>query len=250
MKQISLRKKLIFAFLMILLIPALLIGYTSFKSTKNQILEEQQASAKESVRMLNSNITNTIAPKVHDIGYFSKKINQSYLQEDKKIELKKLFQEYINTHPEVELLYIGTADGQIIDEPVHDYASDYDPRKRPWYVEAIENKGQVSITSPYISKSTNNVVVTVMQALPDSSGVMALDVNISVLSALTDETRIGETGFASLLDRNQLYIAQKDKESGSQATEEYMAKVYEQQEGMITEDDRQLRFETNELTGW
>lgn len=73
MKQISLRKKLIFAFLMILLIPALLIGYTSFKSTKNQILEEQQASAKESVRMLNSNITNTIAPKVHDIGYFSKK---------------------------------------------------------------------------------------------------------------------------------------------------------------------------------
>lgn len=89
-----------------------------------------------------------------------------------------------------------------------------------------------------------------MQALPDSSGVMALDVNISVLSALTDETRIGETGFASLLDRNQLYIAQKDKESGSQATEEYMAKVYEQQEGMITEDDRQLRFETNELTGW
>lgn len=73
MKQISLRKKLIFAFLMILLIPALLIGYTSFKSTKNQILEEQQASAKESVRMLNSNITNTIAPKVHDIEYFSKK---------------------------------------------------------------------------------------------------------------------------------------------------------------------------------
>lgn len=77
MKQISLRKKLIFAFLMILLIPALLIGYTSFKSTKNQILEEQQASAKESVRMLNSNITNTIAPKVHDIGYFSK--NKSIL---------------------------------------------------------------------------------------------------------------------------------------------------------------------------
>ena len=250
MKRISLRKKLIFAFLVILLIPALLIGYTSFKSTKNQILEEQQASAKESVRMLNSNITNTIAPKVHDIEYFAKKINQSYLQDDKKAELKGLFQEYVNTHPEVELVYIGTADGRIIDEPVHDYASDYDPRKRPWYIEAIDNKGHVSITSPYISQSTNNIVVTVMQALPDNSGVIALDLNISLLSALTDQTRIGETGFASLLDNNKLYIAQKDKESGTEATEEYVSKVYEKQEGIITEGDRHLRFETNEITGW
>ena len=109
----------------------------------------------------------------------------------------------------MELVYIGTADGRIIDEPAHDYASDYDPRKRPWYIEAIDNKGHVSITSPYISKSTNNIVVTVMQALPDDSGVIALDLNISLLSALTDQTRIGETGFASLLDNNKLYIAQK-----------------------------------------
>ena len=34
MKRISLRKKLIFAFLVILLIPALLIGYTSLKVPK------------------------------------------------------------------------------------------------------------------------------------------------------------------------------------------------------------------------
>ncbi|UZM99530.1 hypothetical protein OL548_04525 [Lysinibacillus sp. MHQ-1] len=74
MKQLSLRKKLIFAFLVILLIPALLIGYTSFKSTKSQILKEQEASATESVRMLNTNITNLIAPKIHDIEYFAKKV--------------------------------------------------------------------------------------------------------------------------------------------------------------------------------
>ena len=47
MKRISLRKKLIFAFLVILLIPALLIGYTSFKSTKNQILEERKQAPRK-----------------------------------------------------------------------------------------------------------------------------------------------------------------------------------------------------------
>ncbi|EAZ83917.1 Methyl-accepting chemotaxis protein [Bacillus sp. B14905] len=250
MKQLSLRKKLIFAFLVILLVPALMIGYTSFKSTKSQILNEQQASAMESVRMLNTNITNMIAPKVHDIEYFAKKLNLSHLQPENRQELNNLFQEYVHTHPEVELLYIGTADGGMIDAPVHEYASDYDPRVRPWYTEAIENKGHASITSPYLSKSTNNIVVTVMQALPDDSGVIALDLNISVLSALTDDTRIGKTGFAAILDSNQLYVAQRDKESGTEATEKYISKVYEQQEGIIIEKSRHLRFETNELTGW
>lgn len=250
MKQLSLRKKLIFAFLVILLIPALLIGYTSFKSTKSQILKEQEASATESVKMLNTNITNLIAPKIHDIEYFAKKLNLSYLQPENRDELNNLFQEYIHTHPEVELLYIGTADGSMFDAPVHEYASDYDPRVRPWYTKAMENKGHASITSPYLSKSTNNIVVTVMQALPDDSGVIALDLNISVLSALTDETRIGETGFAAILDSSQLYVAQRDKESGTEATEKYISKVYEQQEGIIIEKNRHLRFETNELTGW
>ncbi len=250
MKQLSLRKKLIFAFLVILLVPALMIGYTSFKSTKSQILNEQQASAMESVRMLNTNITNMIAPKIHDIEYFAKKLNLSHLQPEKRQELNNLFQEYVHTHPEVELLYIGTADGSMFDAPAHEYASDYDPRVRPWYTEAIENKGHASITSPYLSKSTNNIVVTVMQALPDDSGVIALDLNISVLSALTDATRIGETGFAAILDSNQLYVSQRDKESGTEATEKYISKVYEQQEGIIIEKNRHLRFETNELTGW
>lgn len=250
MKRISLRKKLIFAFLIILLVPTILIGVISFQSTKSQILAEQQASATESVNMLNTNITSMIAPKVHDIEYFAKKLNGSYLQDDRRAELKSLFQEYINTHPEVELLYIGTADGRIIDEPVHDYPSDYDPRVRSWYTEAFDNKGQVSITSPYVAKSTNNIVVTVMQTLPDESGVIALDLNISVLSALTDETRIGKTGFASILDSHKLYIVEKDKESGSEATESYIDKIYAQDAGTVMENKRHLQFATNELTGW
>jgi len=250
MKRISLRKKLIFAFLAILLVPTLLIGYTSFKSTKSQILKEQQASATESVRMLNTNITNTISPKVLDIEYFAKKVDQTYLSGEKNNELKGLFQEYINTHPEVELLYIGTADGRIIDEPVHEYESDYDPRERSWYKEAVANKGQVTITSPYISKSTNNMVISVMQTLPDGSGVIALDFNISVLGAITEDARIGETGFASLIDKDKLYVSQRDKESGSEATESYISKVYDQEKGTIVENDRHLQFVTNKLTGW
>ncbi|GAB0170200.1 methyl-accepting chemotaxis protein [Lysinibacillus sp. CTST325] len=250
MKQLSLRKKLIFSFLAMLIIPTLLIGIVSYQSAGKQISEEQQASAAESVRMLNTNITNTIEPRVKDVQYFSKKLNQSYLQEGKIPELKSLFHEYINMHPEVELIYIGTSDGRLLDKPAQKYPSGFDPRTRPWYKQALDNKNQVSITAPYITQTTGDIVLTITQALPDGSGVIGLDLNISKLSTITNDIRIGETGFASLLDSNKTYIAHQDKESGSEATESYIPKIYEQDSGTIIEKDRQLQFVTNKLTGW
>ncbi|MCT6923747.1 methyl-accepting chemotaxis protein [Metasolibacillus sp.] len=250
MKRVSLRKKLIFSFLLILLIPSIVIGYVSYQSAKQQILNEQQASAMESVRELNTNITSMIAPKIHDIEYFANKLNAASLQLEQRDELKESFKEYVSLHPEVELLYIGVADGQMIDEPVSDYASDYDPRKRPWYQQAMENKGVVSISSPYVSMSTNNIVVSVMKPLADNSGVVALDVNISVLSEITDNIKIGQTGYMALLDNQGLYIAQQDKESGSEATENYIEEVYAKDKDTIINNNRHVLFDTNELTGW
>ena len=250
MKQLSIRKKLIFSFLAMLLVPTLLIGIISYQSAEQQILKEQQASTAESVRMLNTNITNTIDPKIKDIQYFSKKLHQSYIQEDKVPELKSLFQEYINMHPEVELIYLGTADGRLLDEPMQVYPDGFDPRTRSWYKQALENKNQVSITAPYISQATGETVITITQALPDSSGVIALDLNISTLSTITNDIRIGETGFASLLDSHKIYIADQEKESGSEATESYIKKIYKQDSGTVIESNKQLQFVTNKLTGW
>ncbi|MFJ7734288.1 methyl-accepting chemotaxis protein [Lysinibacillus sp. NPDC097231] len=250
MKQLSLRKKLIFSFLAMLLVPTLLIGIVSYQSAEKQISAEQQASAAESLRTLNTNITNTIEPKLKDVQYFSKKLNQPYLQEDKVPELKSLLQEYVNMHPEVDLVYIGTSDGRLLDEPAQEYPDGFDPRTRPWYEQALNSNGQVSITAPYITQTTGDIVITITQALPDGSGVLGLDLNISTLSDITNDIRIGETGFASLLDSNKIYIAQQDKDSGSEATESYITKVYEQDSGKIIEKDRQLQFVTNTLTGW
>ena len=75
MKQLSLRKSLFFVLAM-LLIPTLLIGIVSYQSAEQQISEEQRASATESVRILNANITNMIEPKLKDVQYFSQNLVQ------------------------------------------------------------------------------------------------------------------------------------------------------------------------------
>ncbi|MEC1179557.1 methyl-accepting chemotaxis protein [Metasolibacillus meyeri] len=222
----------------------------SYQSAKKQILLEQQFSAEESVRMLDLNITNMIAPKIHDITYFANKLKASSFQLENREELGVLLDEYVNVHPEVELLYIGTTNGQMIAKPIEDVPSGYNPRERDWYIQAMNRKDEVSISPPYISASTGNMVVTLSKPLADNSGVMALDLNIAVLSDITNGIKIGETGFASLLDGQQLYIVEHGKESGVQSTEKYIAEVYGQATGIIKENHRQILFETNELTGW
>ncbi|WP_042470273.1 methyl-accepting chemotaxis protein [Bacillus ndiopicus] len=250
MKRFSLRKKLILSFLLILLIPSIAIGVVSYQSAKKQILSEQQSSAAESVRMLDTNITNMIAPKIYDIEYFASKFTKASLQPEKREELRVLLKEYTNVHPEVEVLYIGTADRQMIDEPAFDYPSDYNPSERPWYTQAMDNKGKVSISPPYVSASSKDIVVTLSMPLADNSGVVALDLNMSVLSDIASSVKIGKTGFTSLLDDQKLYIVEQGKESGAEASEKYIEDIYAQNEGIVTEKNRHILFGTNELTGW
>ncbi|KYG89765.1 chemotaxis protein [[Bacillus] sp. KCTC 13219] len=251
MKRITIRKKLIFSFLLILLIPAALIGLIAYQSAKKQVIEEQQASANESVRMLDMNITNMIAPKVYDIEYFAGKFNQQSLRQEERTRVVNLLTEYINTHPEVEAIYIGTKQGEMINAPELDLPSDYDPRERPWYTDAVNNNGDVVLTTPYVSASgENSIVVTITKTLPDQSGVFAMDLNISLLDNVANDIKIGETGFAALYDDRQYYITQNGKESGTEVTESYVNEIYNNENGTIIMKDRHIRYTTNELTGW
>lgn len=251
MRKITLRTKLIIAFLLILLVPTTVIGFIAYDSAKKQVLEEQQASADESVRMLNTNITNMIGPKIFDTEYFAAKFNRILLGQDERATVDNLLTEYVQTHPEVEAIYVGTAQGEMIMAPELDLPAGYDPRERPWYTDATSSSGEVAITTPYVSASgENSIVVTLTKALADGSGVFAMDLNISLLENIANDIKIGETGFAALYDESQHYIAQTGQESGAEVTEPYVAAIYNENEGTLKMPDRQVRYMTNELTGW
>jgi hypothetical protein len=59
--------------------------------------------------------------------------------------------------------------------------SEYDPRKRPWYVRAIGSSRRVT-TEPYLYYFVGKVGVTVGRRLPDGMGVVAADVTLEQLS--------------------------------------------------------------------
>ncbi|MGX9136520.1 methyl-accepting chemotaxis protein [Rummeliibacillus sp. JY-2-4R] len=246
----KLRTKLISSFLVILIIPSLILGGIAFYSTTIQIEKEQVNSAKSSINLLNSSITNTIDPKVHDAQYFSKRITSSLLISSKNSELRKILDQYVNEHPEAAMAYVGTAHGEMIRMPFYQYPKDYDPRERPWYQEAMQKNGEVVITEPYVSSTSGNLVITISKKLADGSGVIGIDISIDTLRSITNKIKIGQNGFISLVDNNGVYISHPNKKSGSPANESYIKKVMANSMGQMTNKKHEILYMTNNSTGW
>lgn len=243
----SIKFRLVFAFAIVLLIPTLTVSFFSYNNTENLIFEEHESTAEQSLNLLNSKITETIQPKLQQMSYFSSYISQGTLENDNKIN--SLFDEYLALHPEINIAYVGTADGQMLRRPAHQYEAGYDPRERPWYIQAIEAKGEVIITDPYIATSSGTLVVTIAQQLADKSGVIGIDLAIQKLAEINDSVVIGEKGFTMLLDSKNNFMAAPDIEIGSAAGESISNNINENN-GVIKDDQTKTFYVKNEQTGW
>lgn len=93
------------------------------------------------------------------------------------------------------------------------YNPDYDPRERDWYQEAMENPDQTiwldTYTDPY-----GHICITCAKAYRDSqgnaAGVIASDIKLQDMLDEITTAKIGQSGYAFVLDRNGKLIAHPD----------------------------------------
>lgn len=244
-RNLTIKNKLVIAFLSILIIPSIIIGALSYYTAKDQIKAEQLTSAETSIQLLNESITSLIDPKLNDANHFATSVDSKM---DANLIHEKLA-EYLAMHLEAQIAYIGTNKGEMIRQPYYEYDSSYDPRERPWYKQAIDSNSAI-ITAPYISTSSGELVITIAQKLADGSGVYGVDISIEMLKELANNIKIGQHGFVTLLDETQTYISKPNTESATEATENYLHKIYSNENGLLEERNELVAFTTNKTTNW
>ena len=255
-RNLNLSTKLYIAFVLILIIPTLTVGYLSFQSAKHELSEKIMESTKENVKLLNSSIDNTISPKLHDADYLAEIItNELYdKNEDSPEALMTKLEQYKGLHPETDAVYLGTQDGKMYTSPALDLPADYDPRERTWFKQAMDSQeDKAIITSPYVDASSGEMVITITKKTKDGAGVIGIDLNLSKLEETTKEVEIGEKGYILLLDAEQTYVVSPVNETGSKVDEDF-PNLYEKNSGehpyMNKGEKRTLSYLTNEQTGW
>lgn len=253
-KVLSLKVKLIIFFSVILIIPITIIGFLAYSTAKDSIEKETLNGFEEKIKIVNMVINNLLESKSKDIEYLSSGITKDMYQKDNISDLRKRMAEYNSNHSEVQSVFIGTEDGKFIQEPQRDIGRDDDPRKRDWYKDTMEKKGEVVITDPYISLDNNKLVVSITKTLNDGSGVMGIDISLDDLQSLMKEVTVGKNGYAFLLDRNGQVLSHPTIELGTIPNNEFFKKLYGNNQGTFkySYDGKQkiMSYYTNELSGW
>jgi adenylate cyclase len=78
----------------------------------------------------------------------------------------------------------------------------YDPRQRPWYIEAFKDE-KTLLTGPYVFFATGQPGYTLRTVLKEGRrGVVAADLLLNRLEEMLREQRLGDSGFAFLFNDN------------------------------------------------
>lgn len=127
----------------------------------------------------------------------------------------------LEKNPEIVAIYFGGESKETVYFPNIDLANivpaDFDVTGRQWYVSAIPQNNPdrfVVWSEPYEDAALNGLVITTSVPVYDASdrfrGVAAMDVQITRVIDLVSNVRVGETGYAFLVDNNNRLISLPD----------------------------------------
>ncbi|MEH7725836.1 methyl-accepting chemotaxis protein [Bacillus altitudinis] len=254
-KKPSISKKLVIAFLVVLILPTVALTISAFFTSKTELDKQIMGSAMSQVNAFDTLIDENIGNKAEAVTLFTDDLKASNLQEkNRKATIKELQQYGKINEKDVSAIYAGSEKGLFMQYPVQKMPDGYDPRERPWYQEAMSADGKQVITKPYVAASTGKMVITIAQKTKDGSGVIGLDMEIDSLIQKLKEIKIGQKGYAFIMEKDKTVLADPTQKPGSKVNENLANIIFKNKQGngsyTLNGTDKKVAYVTNELTGW
>ncbi|MEC0968407.1 methyl-accepting chemotaxis protein [Bacillus altitudinis] len=254
-KKPSISKKLVIAFLVVLILPTVALTISAFFTSKTELDKQIMGSAMSQVNAFDTLIDENIGNKAEAVTLFTDDLKAANLQEkNRKATIKELQQYGKINKKDVSAIYAGSEKGLFMQYPVQKMPDGYDPRERPWYQEAMSADGKQVITKPYVAASTGKMVITIAQKTKDGSGVIGLDMEIDSLIQKLKEIKIGQKGYAFIMEKDKTVLADPTQKPGSKVNENLANIIFKNKQGngsyTLNGTDKKVAYVTNELTGW
>ncbi|MGG1441355.1 methyl-accepting chemotaxis protein [Brevibacillus laterosporus] len=250
----TLRSRLMFLIIVVLILQGVLIGYSSYYISKWQLEQKLEETAESNVSLLNQAIDQIIQLEVANLDTLVLQITSSQIDEQSP-ELRKIMEDFAKQHPEIEIVTVGNQNGAWMKAP-NPGKQEYDPRTRDWYKQVMQDPSVISIHNPVVSMTTQNYILNIGKALPDGQGAVSISLSINKLHELVGGVKFGSEGYAYLLDRTNKFMSHPTQPMGKQVEGEQYDYIQKTDKGWISydspENGKKLKalFETNPSTGW
>ncbi len=120
-----------------------------------------------------------------------------------------LTRDLLKTHKSFVDVFMGTKHGGFSMASNAPLPAGYDPRVRPWYKLALNNRGTPQISKAYES-TTGDVVISPVESIESGGqtvGVVGFDVTLGELTDFIQTIKLGESGYVMLVQDDGVVLA-------------------------------------------
>lgn len=230
----SLSKQMLFFLVLLIVVPSIVLSLSLTQLARNQ-LERELLSQVESVT--------TMITHVLDNSYSDYSVTMDSFA-DVQVPPGQTAEVYIHDrirHIEKDIDNVLAAFMYYDNRYYNSAKKEIDPTTREWYKQAIQHKGKIIVTPPYVDAISGGYVITFAKTLPDGSGVAGLDVSIDHLNELVKTYKIGEKGHVSLFDQNNVTLSHPRFEQGKPLEDERFQVMRDQVQGSFEMNEEELR---------
>ncbi len=247
----SIRVKLISAFVLFLFIPSIITAVFSFRTADNEIREAGQENGKQSMTLVSKQIDSLIEGQKANIGLISMQTSGTEIV-NRDANVQQLLDNMRDSNLQIEsILLVSDVTGKQMKSPAK--SNNAAVKDVDWYKEALETSETV-ISVPYKSAVTGNVVVTLARRLSDGQGVASIQLGLNSLASTVNGMKIGEEGSIYLVDQKGNYLVSTHFGAGSSAIETLSDQIVNAQDGVLqyslAGQDKYGYFITHPTTGW
>ncbi len=220
--RISLRKKMLFVIIFLLVISFAIVAVINYEKSKNIIVKQADEQLIIKTDYMREKISNFFSKRQsvleNEAQHITEDLKKAKENNNEMLTARTSNKDYLMSQANLLKekygiidMYVGYPDGSI------DCASGWVPtdpnwksNERPWYKAAVEANGKQVYTDVYIDVDTKKPVVTLSEAIKKSDGseyaVLSLDIGLSQLSTLFSDEKVGYSGYTFLLNKDGRFL--------------------------------------------
>jgi len=257
----SIRTKLVAGMIAICVIPLVITGIGSYNQSKSILNEKLSLTSSQTLTEINLGLVDYLNGFSNMITMLSG--NNSFVNVETADNIKNvpdLLAGIKKSDPVILSVYYATASGKFSTYPKEEISADYVATTRPWYIQALEHKGEVIITPPYKDATSDNNIVTLARTVEKNGqvvGVIAMDCLLTTLADRISTKKVGNSGYVFIADVSGYILAHPKKElmSTTEASKlSFWDKAKSENSGFVSYEYNGVKkfgaYQTNTLTGW
>lgn len=234
----SLKTKIISVTLLLFLVGVLLMAYMLNGMIKIRSVERVISSSEGTTDQMSDSVENFLSQYSKGLTFLtdSKEIADYTTTKESapaEAQLQEQLEIFLNAYDDAVAVYFSAPSKHTVQFPKGDTTS-FDPTKRPWYQLAAASPGKIQWTPPYPDEATGNLMTTASLAVETNgtiAGVAAVDLELTAISKMLNETDIPYDGQPILFDKEGTALSHPKKTGENLMNLSYVKDMYDYEQG-------------------